>query len=319
MVSLTIPDAEARRTLLSKLGVSAADRVLRVPIYSAAGGVPAGELMLAIVGIVLLPATLGMWTTLSIVLWGGPSLLPLLFVAAITAGTTLASWFLIHALRRRQVVVGTDGIVIEGTRRLPIPFSEIESISKTRMGVDLLTKGKKRIRLPTGRRDPAFPTPQTEEQAARAQRLLERLREAKTHSGTSRLLSHKASWLACNDEDPEAWRARLKNLGTNTGDYRRPGIDDQDLLEIARDAERSVDQRAGAFFVLGERKAEPEAAQKVIETCADPELGEILHQALKGVLTKHTVQRALRHRIVDAELEPEAPDEPDSVRERAER
>lgn len=307
-ISIEVKNAEDRERFLPLLGVSAADRVLRVPVYSTLGSVPGGELMGAIACLFAFPTTIIAWIVLSILAW--KALFVAFGVCAVFAATlTAVSWLLLQAFRSRQVVVGTDGVVIEGLRRKPIPFAEIEDVSEVTGGISLRKKNGTRIRLPTGRRDPAFPTPQTEEQAARAHRLLERIREALALYGKSGQLDQKASWLECGSEDAAVWRARLHALGTQEGDYRRPGISNDDLLEIARDGKRSVGQRAGALYVLGQRKAELAAAEKLLETCADAELSSTLRDALAGVLSPKTAKRALRYRIVDAELEAPTIDE----------
>ncbi len=306
-----VPDAGVRSELLSALGVGAADRVLRVPIYSRAGGVAGGELMLALAGIITWPATIGAWTALSVIAWSvfaktPASLIALLVTAAFVAGATALSWLLVVALRRRQVVIGTDGIVIEGAWRRVIPFSEIADVSLDDNGVSLSLKNEKIVRLPTGRTDTAYPTVQTEEQSARARRVEERIKEALALSGGSRSLDAKAPWLECPDDDVKAWRTRLETLGERLGDYRRPGISDEELREIACDAGRGADQRAGALFVIGKRGSDHHAVEVVIQASADPELATVLRSALAGDLGKRAVElarRNVRYRILDAELE----------------
>lgn len=318
VLSVEVPDANARNALLAGLGVSAADRILRVPIYNMAGSLPGGELLMVLLCVLALPATYGLWTLLSALGWvlllagfSASALGIVLLMALLSAGATGLSGLLLGTLRRREVVIGTDGIVIEGFRRRVIPFSEVEHVSEDGGLVSVTTKKNEIVRLPTGRRDKMFPSAPTDEQATRARRILERAKEALALAGTSRLLDQKASWLESGGEDVSGWRARLSALGERVGDYRQPGISNQDLLDIARDGGRSADQRAGAFFVLGQRRADRKETEAAIATCADPALAGILHGALDGELTQKAARHGLRYRIIDAELdsrEPEAPE-----------
>jgi hypothetical protein len=72
---------------------------------------------------------------------------------------------------------------------------------------------------------------------------------------------------------------------------------------------RSADQRAGAFFVLWRRdayRAEVEAAN----------LASRLRAACAGELIRSSARARLRHRIVDAELDPPTVDDTETQPER---
>jgi hypothetical protein len=99
------------------------------------------------------------------------------------------------------------------------------------------------------------------------------------------------------------------------GDYRRPGISNEELLEISRDAARARDQRAAALFLLGRRNTEIDAAGRVIEACADPALAKVLRAAHDGTLSDDAVEpEPPRPRVRIAE-EPEREDEETADRE----
>lgn len=312
-LSVRIDDPKQQGDVLRALGVSAADRVLRVPIYSRLGSIPSGELAAAVIGVILLPVTVLAWGFTSASIWeilaGGittGAFAALALSAVFMTLTTPFAWALLWAWKRRQVVVGTDGIVVEGARRKVIPFSEIENVRLESWGVSVDRKNGKTVRLPTGRTDAMYPTPASDAEKARARRLVERVREAKEASGQSRNIDQKAGWLASAERDLASWRAALEELGVRVGDYRRPGISNEELLEIARDAARPRDQRAAALFLIGRRKADVEAGRRIVEACADPKLAEALTRSLAGELTRDALApEPPRARVrVAEELEP---------------
>lgn len=317
-VSARVSSRKARLAVLSALGVSAADRVLSIPIYSRIGSVPGGELMAAVAGVILLPlaalgwsgASFAMWEALTGQLALGAGLITLAGMLLLIAVTTLPAWLLLAALRSRRAVIGTDGIVIEGAWRTVIPFSEVESVTLNATGAEIERKNGKRVRLPTGRSDPLYPTPQGEEELKRAQRLIERANEAMAAAGGSGLLEQKAAWLESGGRSLEEWRHALEVLGERTGDYRRPGITNDELLEIARDAARSQEQRLAAMFLIAKRGADIKAAEASLEACADKDLAALLRAGLGGTLRKcASEQAAVLPRLRVAETDTGAADE----------
>lgn len=303
-LSIRAEDAKKRQELLRALGVSAADRVLRVPIYSRLGSIPTGELFAAVASVICFPLTAIAWTSLSTVTWeilrgnvSAGSFAALVLVLLAMAVTTLPSAALLLAFRRRQAVVGTDGIAIEGAWRRVIPFSEIVDVRLEDWGAALTLEEGKTVRLATGRTDALYPTPATDEQKARARRLVERAKEALAEAGQSRGLDQKASWLASDERTPEAWRSHLEALGERVGDYRRPGISTEELLDIAKDPARTREQRAAAMFLIGKRRADVAAARLAVDACADPELAEVLGAALDGRLDRQAMKPSPAARV----------------------
>jgi hypothetical protein len=323
-VSARLPERRVRLQILSALGVSAADRVLSVPIYSRLGSVPAGELLAVLAGLIILPLAALAWSGLSITLWqtlagalsGGAALVSLGGVAVVVVVATLLSWLLRAAFLSRRAVIGTDGIVIEGAWRTVIPFSEIDSVTRAPTGAEIHRKNGARVRLPTGRSDPLYPTPLGDEQATRAERLVSRATEAMAAAGGSRLLDQKAAWLESGGRGLMAWRRALELLGERTGDYRRPGITNDELLEIARDAARTREQRVAAMFLIGKRRTDTALAEASLAACADPKLSDLLRAALSGVLRDSAIGRGEpppRLRVADVGAEYSSPSSGDVV------
>lgn len=292
VVSARLPGHDARSALLRHLGVAASDRVLSFPIYSRAGSVSGGELMgvLALIG--LFPFTLLACSGFSLTAWalcmGGSVTLGAYAVLGVfglvAALAYLASRAVYGALRRRQVVIGTDGLRIEGWRARFVPFSAVAGADVDARGVLLELKNGKTLHLPTGRSDGMFPTEQTGEEAARARLLLARIEDALSALGTGRALDQKAAWLENAGRDLEDWQKNLAALGAETGNYRRPGISDAELVEIVRDGGRTREQRSAAAFVLGQRRVELATVEAARSASADPDLAQALERAYAGTL-----------------------------------
>jgi hypothetical protein len=293
VVAARVQDATERQILLHTLGVGASERVLRVPVYSRAGTLPAGELMAVIAALFVLPGSVFCWSALSVALWTLTSLARLAVVGGFGAAATLvtlASWVLVTLLRRRQVVVGTDGIAIESLMRRFIAFSEIERVSLDDLGAVVQRKNGKAVRLPTGRADAMYPTGQTEEQAFRARRLVDRIAQALAARGTSGALDVKAEWLERGGRSAAEWHKQLEALRRESGDYRRPGITTAELEDIAGDAARTSEQRAAAAFLVARRGADESAVERAIEASADRHVAERLRRALAGELEGEKVR-----------------------------
>ena len=144
--------------LLRAAGVTAAERVLRVPLASAASQVPGGSLfgglVLAVFGSALFIAFLALAA-------GAREMMSSLRAGAIGASSfslILASlvffvaYAVASALRRREVVVGTDGIAYRRTLRTElIPYGSLAAVELDTRGVRLLRKDGRKLLLPTSR------------------------------------------------------------------------------------------------------------------------------------------------------------------------
>src|SRR5262249_19693678 len=139
--------------LLRAAGVSAAERVLRVPLASAASQVPGGSIfgggLLALLGAGLFAASVtlafGVRDMVDATRVGT-------FSVVVTVATllSLAVYAVTSALRRREAVVGTDGIAYERSlRREFIPYAKIASVLPDTRGVRLVRKDGRRVLLPT--------------------------------------------------------------------------------------------------------------------------------------------------------------------------
>ncbi len=191
--------AEGTR-LLQAAGVTAAERVLRVPLASAASQVPGGSsfggALLALFGSVLLFAFAGLAQSVREMMRYVDTDQISAFTVLVTAVSLLAFavYAIAAALRRREVVVGTDGIAYKKTLTTEfIPYSNLARVLRDTRGVRLQRKDGRRLLLPTrgaGERPlPLAPRTAPARTPAEAQRrvLIERIDAAMAPGGATEL------------------------------------------------------------------------------------------------------------------------------------
>lgn len=294
-----VKDGDDGRDLLVALRVGAADRVLRVPIYSWAGTVPAGELMAAIALSVLVPSLVALLAGTSDVAWrlvrvpSARAGVGVLVVVLLTVLTGAALSGVIRLLSRREVVVGTDGIVVEGVgRRRILPIRDVTGVSHHANRVLVECGSAPVLRLPTARVDPVFPVSADSEQQNRALVLEARIREImqSARAGSAR---DKAVLLQRSGIPLHAWRRELERLAQDSGDYRRRTLSADELVELAADGAGEVEQRVAAAYVLGRMPGAPAAMlDRIVRATADPRLARGLRDAGAGELDERLLRVA---------------------------
>lgn len=164
-ITLHVPNQSKGDKLLRALGVSVVDRVLRVPLQSAASLVKRGELF-GTIGLILLlsilPLALGESIVSAISLYFAQgmdyiveSVLHDLAAWTMTTATIAAAALfgigrVSRLLRRREVTVGADGITIEGFgNREFVGYEQITTVQRHPQGVKLKLRKGKSILLPT--------------------------------------------------------------------------------------------------------------------------------------------------------------------------
>lgn len=287
-----VASADDARALLDALHVGAVDRVLRVPVYSLAGTMPLGELGTVVVLACIAPFLIAACVAASALFWrvvhvhdvhaAGALAVTALF-AALTALVVAAA---LRFLSRRDVVVGTDGIVIENpARRRVIPVADVTGVTRDEHSVFVQLRSGAQVRLPTARVDRAFPVPASGEQQTRAQVLLRRIADVLEAPRAGRARD-KLPLLARNEQPLDTWKRALADLARASGDYRRRSFAADELDELIGDGSLPLEQRTAAAFVLGRLSgATPHAVERVAAATADPRAAEALRAAVKGELT----------------------------------
>ncbi|MCC6555618.1 MAG: PH domain-containing protein, partial [Polyangiaceae bacterium] len=299
--------------LLRAAGVSAAERALRVPLASAASQIPLGSIfggvLLGLLGSGLFVACVALalvvrdymdlYATAQII---GPSV-------ALTIVGLLGSavYAVLSALRRREVVVGTDGIAYRRSLSTEfIPYGQIARVLPDTRGVRVERKDGRRVLLPTRR---AADRPLPMGRAAEAPRtpaeaqqrvLLERVREAMAAGAPSELAHVALDRLDRNGRPVAEWRGELVSLLKPEGDYRAARISPEDLGGVIEDPAAPAERRVAAALALSARE-QAEARRRVriaVQACADEELQRALEMAAEGEVDEALLSRAVRRREV---------------------
>ncbi len=298
--------------LLRAAGVTAAERVLRVPLVSAASQIPGGSvfggLVLAVFGSMLFTALVtlayGARDMMASLASGAVGAFSLFVIAASLLSFTVFA--LASALRRREVVVGTDAIAYRRTLRTElIPYGSLAAVELDTRGVRLVRKDGRKLLLPTRRvLDRPLPLAAQSSPArtpAEAQRrvLVERIQAAMAAGGSASLSQVNKDRLDRNRRSREAWLGNLGRLLGAGGDYREAGISPEDLGALIEDAAAPVERRVAAAVALSARE-QAEARRRVrvaVQASADDDLRLALEAAAEGEIAEAHLGRAMARRV----------------------
>jgi hypothetical protein len=279
--------------LLQAAGVSPSERVLRVPLVSAAARIPGGPVLAgAALGVLFflgaLAAMLCASAARAYLLHGSLYRLDemldegaaLGIIAILAAGVALT-------LRRREAILGTEGVVFRSAlRRRFFPYAALRGVEPHLRGVRLDRRAGRAVVLPTGR---IF----THESEVYRDVLLERLREGLAGGGGTSLAQVDLDRLERRGRPLAAWRDELAALLTEAGDYRRRGLSAVDLGAVIEDTSAPVERRIGAAVALGATHRD-EARRRVriaTQASVDDELRRALEQAAEGEIEAALLER----------------------------
>lgn len=251
------------------LGMGRAGRRVAVGVQDLATGSAAGcgSLFVGILAAVLVLFVAAMANVLDFPL-NDHKLIPY-FVGAVFVLTST----LVHkSMEGKRVVVGTDGVRVDGPfRERFVPRAAIASVGFDRDGTHLALKDGTKVAIGgTGPRE---------------QGLADRI-EAALHAGSHRS-EPPMSLLERGGRAFTEWRAALRALAAADPGYRTASYGVEALAEIACDAEAPVDRRIGAALALG--------------ACGDGEARARLRVAASG-LASESLRIALEQ-AADGELE----------------
>jgi hypothetical protein len=296
--------------LLEAADLSASERVVRMPLTSAASTIPFGR-VLAILGVVgLSPVTIFSAAVVAAMVKDPAKLLqPGGFLGsgmmiAFTATLGFMFYTLVAALRRREVTVGTDGLVYRSTfARDFIPYAQVTQVAADPRGVRVV-RGRSSVVLPTseGALLPApgqsAALPSTAAGVKRREALLDRIEAAMAARRTSGSASANLTHLDRKGRPLLAWREDLQRLIKAPSLYRGAGFAKSELAEVIEDPGASAERRVGAALAL--RVADPEEARKrvrvAVDACADDDLRSALESAAEGEIAEDQLEK-LRFRV----------------------
>jgi hypothetical protein len=299
-----LPAAEAE-ALLDVTGLSAAARVARFPLASAASRRRGMSILVGVGVSALVPIALFAMVLCVLVLyevihawvaWGKAPLddLPAWLIAQlpIAVVASIGAVVLGRYLRRQEVLVGTDGIVVlEPFRRRTIPHDTILGVERHAWGVLLRLAGGRSQLLPVRAR-PLGPLPEgdaptgdpgVDADLEHRATLLRRIEEARSVGGSS-AGARVLDVLDRRGRSSGAWLAELRALLRRDPDYRSAAVLRDELADVAADPRAHAERRVAAMVALS-RVNDVETRRRVrlaVDACADMELRAALEEAAEG-------------------------------------
>lgn len=344
-IALHVPSKAEGEELLRALGVSVTDRVLRVHLRSAASLVKNGELfgvtgLLIMLGI--LPLAVGQSIVSAISLYFASQICNIadsvllghagwMVIAAAIAGTAFyGARGVSRFLQRREVVVGADGIAVEGFgKRIFVAHDQVATVRRDPHGVKLELRNGKSLLLPTlceslvplptvaGARlklgamateiPDLFPSGVSREElykrdVARRETLIDRIELARSAAADTTSVSPRLDELLDQrDESLDVWKTRLQQLlesNDPTSPYRIAQLTSTELANVVEDATALPERRIAAAIALSS-SADAHVRKRLrvaVETCADENTRAALEAAAEGELQELALQR-LRQRL----------------------
>jgi hypothetical protein len=335
-VSVRVSRRNEGESLLRAARVSVVDRVLRVPLRSLAASQRFGEVMGIASMALLLPFVFAggaglIWFVITCLVHGAPiddtrglTILVSLLLALNVLSIVGVRW-LARFLRRGEVVVGTDGVALEGFgKRRFVAYSRVRRVARDPRGVRLYLNDGVSLLLPT-LADAGAPLPVTpgvdaaidpasmkhgiprggrfddfyRKDLARREALFERIEQAMSARGQSRVSQVQLAQLDRQRRSLSVWREDLRALLAVEGSgYRGAALGSDQLAEVVEDAGAPTERRVAAAIALSS-KGDPEARRRVriaVEACADRDLRAALERAAEGEIEEAELHRAMKQR-----------------------
>ncbi|WP_437728081.1 hypothetical protein [Sorangium sp. So ce861] len=275
-LEVQVESKEEGARLLAALGLGPEARRVVVSLGSAHRELAAVWIGLLVFGLLLGLASLW-FDKLSVVIDHFDSL-----KARWMALSVLSGWLSRSAARPTQIVVGSDGVLVERpSSRTWLPYAELTEVRTRDDQLFLFRQGDERpVEL------------RAEGGLARALAL--RIREARKRAAGG-AASRGAEALERRGRDPAVWREDLRKM-LNAGDYRATGLTLEDVRHALDDTSAPPDRRIGAALLL--RIAGAPEAQDLIrvaaEATADDELRAALEHAAEDELDGASPARTVR-------------------------
>jgi hypothetical protein len=203
-------------------------------------------------------------------------------------------YFLIAAGAARRVVVGRDGVALEGDHfQRVVPYARVRRVTPAAAGVRLeLDDG---TFLPITIVQPADQGRRSERLGAlRRDRLTARIQQLAAQQEGAEPIG--ASLLDRRGRSIAAWREALQDLVTRpVAGYRAPALELDHVARVLEASAADPERRLGAALALSSAR-DPETLRRVrvvIDTCADDDLRAAIEEASHGELEESTLTRTL--------------------------
>jgi hypothetical protein len=196
-------------------------------------------------------------------------------------------------LRSQRVDVGHDGVSLRWLWRMRfIPFSAIESVAKTQLGVELVLRDGRHVNVSL--------TPSKTDQASPEAALIACINEGITAQSAPATADEEAS-LARGGRDFETWIRDMRALGASqAGGYRAFAISRERLWAVVESLRADPSAREGAALGLSARLDENDRVR--LATLAQNTMQPRLRVAFEGV-SRELQEARLRVALEEAEGE----------------
>jgi hypothetical protein len=274
LLELELDQPGAASALVRSLQLGATERRLAVetggprrPVAAGCAGISAALLVL----------------TLGVNLLAPPRIQPISAVVLL-ASMLLATFLIRRVLSPRRIVVGTDGLVIQGAfRERYLPYSMVNAVTLNDQQLLVHLDNDGVLVVPLGNR------------GVGNYALLERIREAmnaRCHSAESLA---RAELLDPGGRAPAEWRRAMAELLRPVVGYREAPLGIGDLMAVAEDPGASAGRRLGAALALaGSGDVAARGRLRVAaEACANERMRIALARAADDELDDMTLERAL--------------------------
>jgi hypothetical protein len=265
--------------------MAAGQRAIQAPLRGELGAFTKGLLTMffsALIGTGVLGARLGPWGVLA-----G-------FVLA-----SLATIFVVSRFGAPRVVVGSDGVRVEGGfRRVFVPFSQVSGVRLVghwgnppyadvapHTAVEVLRHGQPPLRLPT--------IAQTTDQVNALVKRIQDGMKAYAPAADDKLLGA----LERSGRPVARWREDLRKVALAGGGFRDQALGREDFERVLADASASPDRRVGAALAL--RALDEEAAPR-IRLAAASAANEGVRVALEAAGAEEIDEEALGESLAKA-------------------
>ncbi|MEQ9325650.1 MAG: hypothetical protein RIF41_41175 [Polyangiaceae bacterium] len=269
-LALSTPDETTRGRIRDALAIDPVTSRAVVPVGGAARAFTPVNMLTWWLFVVMLPLVVMTAGSVADDLTRGALTVLPHFVAM--AAATTALW---AALRRREVVVGSDGVRLKGTFfDTFVPHDAIERV--VRFSDDKVVvhhSGGKKLRLPPA---PGNASLKTCIEVARR---------------VPREVAPEVEGLARGDRDETAWREALAALAED-GSYRTGALRIEDVEATLGDPGARPDARVAAAMTLRDQPEGRERIRVAVETTADADLQAALEAAAEGEVAGRVLRKA---------------------------
>ena len=285
VITADATDEALAQRALAILGVSADVRRVAVQL-----GTANRQILAAAISLPLTAIFAGGLGIIGVTRWersypGAPIDVDMLFTAIWVLFTGLLTYLIVSSFRPTEVIVGSDGIRVQGVHRHEFSHSMIKRAEAHGKKLFLILRGSSgSVPYVAASGEPGVVVGLAE----RINQAVERARKGPEERPVAGLLDPAGRPLA-------AWREALRTLVPDAG-YRKSGVTRESLIEVLEDPAAPPGRRIGAALALrGAEHPESRARIRIVaDACVDDSLRQALEEAAEDELAENTLRRVLR-------------------------